>query len=493
MEIDCMHMRVFTRLCVVIAVFFAFRAQSQTRLSIPENTPVFDLAGCIDYALEHNVMMRQSRLAIESSLVRLNQAKADVLPQVNGSVNGNSNFGRNVDPFSNSIVTQAIGTNSMGVGGSVIVYNGDRLKNTISMNMLDVEASQMDLQAQRNAISLQVALSYLNMLSTSEMIEVASRNLEITRLQLERTEKMVRAGSLPETNLFDLNAQIANDELQLVNAQNNYENAMVSLKQAMNYTGFEPIRVSEVNVPDPALQPYAESTQQVYDAAMSFLPEIKASRLREELAIKNIQIARSVGLPTIRANANWGTAYSTVAKRIIQGQPTIQKIPLTATINGETVPVVIDFPQTSTSTEGIPYFSQIGNNQNVNLGLNVQIPIFNGHARKYQEQAAKIQHMQSELTTESSQLTVRQNIDQAFINMSNAAKTYSASLIQVDALQKAFEAANARYNAGASNFVDYNLAKTNLDRASANLIQAKYDYVFRMKILDFYQNKPLQF
>ncbi len=486
-------MRVFTSLCVILGVILAGKAGAQTRVSGAEDAPVFDLAGCIDYAIEHNVMMRQSKLAIESSVVRLNQSKADVLPSVNGNVSGNSNFGRNIDPFSNSVVTQAIGTNSMGVGGSVIVYNGDRLKNTISRNMIDVEAAQMDLQAQRNAVSLQVALSYLNMLSTSEMIEVATRNLEITRMQLERTEKMVRAGSLPETNLFDLNAQIANDELQLVNAQNNYQNAMVSLKQAMNYTGFEPIRVGAVNVPDPALQPFTESTQQVYDAALGFLPEIKASRLREELAIKNIQIARSVGLPTIRANANWGTAYSTVAKRIIQGDPTIQRIPLTATINGETVPVIIDFPQTSTSTEGIPYFSQIGNNQNVNLGVGIQIPIFNGHARKYQEQAARIQHMQSELTTESSKLTIRQNIDQAYINMSNAAKMYSASLVQVDALQRAFEAANARYNAGASNFVDYNLAKTNLDRASANLIQAKYDYVFRVKILDFYQNKPLQF
>jgi outer membrane protein len=484
------------RIRMVVALAFclpAILANAQARLSGAEATPVFSLTDCIDYAIENNVQMRQSRLAIEASMVRLNQSKADVLPQVNGRLNGNSNFGRNIDPFSNSIVTSAIGTNSMSLGANMTLYNGDRLKNTISRNILDVDASRMDLQAQRNTISLQVAVAYLNMLSTTEMIEVASRNMEVTRFQLERTEKMVQGGALAETNIFDLTAQLANDELQLVNARNNHQNAMVSLKQAMNYAGFEPIAVSSVNVPDPSVNPYTESSQQVYDAALSFMPEVKAAEIREELAIKNIHIARAVGLPSVIANANWGTTYSTVAKRMVPGEPTTQPIPITAEFNGQVVPLIINFPQQNMTSQDIPYFTQLGNNQNLNLGVTLQIPVFNGNARKYQEQTAKIQHLQSELTTESAKLAIRQNIDQAYINMSNAAKTYAASMVQVDALQRSFVAADARYNAGASNYVDYNLAKTNLDRAQANLIQSKYDYVFRMKILDFYQNKPLQF
>lgn len=486
-------MRLFRSLLIPALVSLVFGSFGQTRVSGGNDIVTMDLLECIDYALEHNIQMRQSQLAIEGSIVRLNQSKADLLPTANGRFNGNSNFGRNIDPFSNDVVTKTIGTNSIGLGANMTLYNGYRLKNTISRNQLDVEAARLDLQAQKNSISLQVALSYLNMLSSTEMIEVARRNMEITQFQLERTEKLVNAGSLPETNIFDLNAQLANDELQLVNAQNQFQNAMVSLKQAMNYSGFEPIQVSRVEVPDPSIQAYPESNEVVYEAAINFMPEIQAAELREELAVKNIQIARAVGLPSVVANASWGTAYSTAAKNVIQGDPTYQPVPVTAEFEGQTIPFVINFPQQNVTTEGIPYFNQLGNNQNMNVGVTIQIPVFNGNAKKYQEQSAKIQHLQSELSTESTKLNIRQNIDQAYITMLNASKTYSASLVQVEALQRAFEAADARYNAGASNYVDYNLAKTNLDRANANLIQAKYDYVFRMKILDFYQNKPLQF
>jgi outer membrane protein len=466
---------------------------AQTQLSGADETGGYTLKECVDYALDHNILLRQTELAIENSLVGLNQAKAAKLPTVNGQVGANSNFGRNIDPFSNDIVTQTIGTNSMGIGANYTLYNGYRIKNSIERGTMDLEASRMDLAAQRNNISLQVAVAYVNVLSAQDMITVAEKNVEVTRLQLERTEKLVQAGSLPETNIFNLNAQLANNELQVVNSQNQYETAILTLKQTMNLTDNRAFTVSRVAVPNPAMQLYPESAEQVYQAAINYLPEIKASEIREQMAVKNIQIAKSVGLPTVSLNGNWRTAYSTAAKNRVSNGFDTQTVSATTVFQGETIPFTIDFQQPSFDLVGIPYFSQLGNNQNMNIGLSVQIPIFNGFNQKYQMQSAKIQQLQSELNTENTLLGIRQNIDQAYINMQNAAKAYSANQIQVDALQRAFEAAEASYNAGASNYVDYNLARTQLDQAQANLIQAKYDYIFRIKILDFYQNKPLEF
>jgi outer membrane protein len=391
------------------------------------------------------------------------------------------------------VVTQTIGTNRLGVGSSVLIYNGGRLKNTIESNKLGLKASQLDIQAQKNNISLQVAVAYLNVLSSRELVEVAVKNLEVTQLQLERTNKLVDAGALSPTNVFDLEAQIANNELQLVNARNNVENAKLTLLQAMNMIGADDFVVQGVNVPEPNLQPYPQSANDVYQAAINFLPEVTAAVTREELAQMNIEIAKSVGLPSISANANWGTAYSTAAKNLTPGETTFTQVPISAQVDGQTIAGIINFPQQNFNRENIPYFSQFGNNQNMNVGIGMNIPIFNGFNKKFQMQGAKIQRLQAELNTESTQLGIRQSIEQAYITMLNASKSYIAATAQVDALERSFVAAESRYSQGASNFVDYNLAKTNLDRALANEIQAKYDYLFRLKILDFYQNKPLTF
>lgn len=484
-------MRTSTFLSLFLLLFFGAEAQVSQVSGDTETT--YSLQDCITYALKNNVQLRQAQLSFESGLNELERSKQTIYPTVNGQFNLNSNFGRNIDPFSNDIVTQAIGTNTFGVGSNVTLYNGHRIKNTIKRNELSLQASQLDLLAQKNNISLQVAVAYLNVLSSNELVKVAEKNLEVTQIQLERTTILVRGGALPETNVFDLNAQVANNELQLVNAQNNIENAKLGLRQAMNILDNRNFEVTEVTVANPSLSPYPQTATEVYEAAISYLPDVKAAKVREEVAQKNIEIAKAVGIPSIFANANWGTAFSTVAKRAIPGDPTFTEVPVSAVVDGQTVAGIINFPQQNFTRENIPYFSQIGNNQNANLGIGMSIPIFNGNNKKFQMQAAKIQKLQSELNSEGTLLGIRQSIDQAYITMSNAAKNYSASQAQVEALTRSFEAAESRFSQGASTFVDYNLAKTQLDSALANLIQAKYDYLFRVKILDFYQNIPLSF
>lgn len=465
-------------------------AQSGTSTSEPVR---YSLQACLDYAIQNNLTLRSSALTVENSRNTANQSQWLKYPSVNGGFNLNSFTGRNVDPFSNSIVTTAIGTNNLGVNASLPLFQGGEIKNTIQRNQLQVEVDQFNYEAQKNTISLQVIVAYLNILSAEDQIEVAKKQVEVTRLQYERTKKLVDAGSVPPTNLFDLDAQLANDELTLVNANNALENAKLTLKQSLNITDSRDIAIQRVDVPNPAIQPYPESAQEIYEKAIGYLPEIKAANRRLEVADRQLAIVRAGRLPRISMSTGWGTTFSTAAKRTIFGPESFQQVPVSATFEGQTIPFVLNLPQQNIIRENIPYFNQLGNNQNVNLGVNMQIPIFNGYGVKYRTQGAKIQIAQAQIQSESAQLTIRQNIDQAYITMLNASRRYQAIQSQVEALEKSFQAASSRLDAGASNIVDYNLAKTNLDRALLNLIQAKYDFVFRLKILDFYQNKPLNF
>ncbi|MDP5120036.1 MAG: TolC family protein [Spirosomaceae bacterium] len=453
----------------------------------------YSLQEAIDFALRNNIQLKQSKLSVENSLNTLEQSRWLKYPNLNGSFGLNGNLGRNIDPFSNQIVTQAITTNNMGVGANVTLYNGYRIKNTVALNELNLNADRLDLEANQNDITLNVINAYLNVLSTEDLIDVSRKQLEVSKYQIDRTQKLVEGGVLPEVNLFDLEAQLANDELQLVNAENNHESAKLTLRQVLNAPPTQDITVVRVEVPDPKMQPYAESATQVYEEAIRYLPQVKAAEARVLAANKNIELARTVGLPSITANLNWRTAYSSVAQEITSVTETFNPIAVSATVDGQTVPFVLNLPSQNFTRENIAYFNQLGNNQNTAAGINMSIPIFNSFNAKYNVQGAKIQKMQSELQVDNTLLTIRQNVDQAFISMYNAAKSYSATLTQVKALERSFEAAEVRYNAGASDFVDYNLAKTRLDQAASNLIQSKYNYVFRIKILDFYQNKPLDF
>ncbi len=469
------------------------QTSAQTKVTGSESTKVMGLEECIQTALQNNPTIKQSQLSLEAENVRLSQARALPLPSVNGFTNLNANAGRNIDPFSNAIVTRTIGTNNLGVQATMPIYDGGINKTTLQRSKLSVEAALVDVGVQKNNIALQVAVAYLNVLSTEDLIEIAQKQIEATNIQLARTQKLVRSGTLPESNLFDIDAQLANDQLNLVNALTNHESAKLTLRQAMNITDEVPFKTKRESLPALSIAAYDGKANDIYTSAISTLPEIKAGQLRSQIAEKSIAIAQSQGLPSVSISSSWGTAYSSVAKNLTQSGTTSNAIPVSAEFQGQTVPFVINFPQAQYASENIPYFNQLGNNQNLNVGLGVRIPIFNGYNAKYQVQGAKIQKLQTELQNESTKLQIRQNIDQAYINMQNAQQRFNATQLNVLALEKSFKASESRYNAGSGTFVDYNLAKSNYDRAKSSLIISKYDYIFRTKILDFYQNKPLSF
>jgi len=215
--------------------------------------------------------------------------------------------------------------------------------------------------------------------------------------------------------------------------------------------------------------------------------------MRVKAAQKGVDIAKGLRAPVVTAFANANTSTTTAAEQVLVKQQIIEQEAGYVNVGGVRYPVIAVLPTTTTSTEKIGYFRQLKGNINTSLGLSVRIPIFNGYNAKFRTTGATIQQKQAEVQAENVRLRLRQDIEQAYVNMSNSAKKYSALGNQVRALEESFRASESRYNVGSLNSLDYSISKTNLDRARANQIQAKYDYIFRIKILDYYQNKPLNF
>lgn len=471
-------------------------AQVTTQNSTPEDA--LSLEECVQIALQNNPQIKQAGLQVDANENNLIQSRWQRWPSLGFNASQGFSFGRNIDPFTNQFVQQNISFNNYSLNSSVVLFNGFQLKKSIDQNQYTLQASQKDLDATRNDIIMNVALAYLQILSNRELIEVATRQVEATQLQLERTQRLVTAGTLAESQLFDLRAQLANDELSLVNAQNNLESSRLTLKQLMNIPGSERITVESINAPDPTLQTYEATVDEVFNVALNNLPQMQAAQLRIQSAAQAIDIAKAQGLPSLIFSGSVSTAFSSAApkERFVAdgtGTTTRQVVSQSRFVQaGEyTFPVTEIVTVPNGSVQYFGYFNQLDFNRNSSLNLSLRVPIFSNYQTRYRVSNARIQQKNLEYQADLVRQQIRQNVELAYIDMVNAAKRYSATANQVRALEEAFRVAESRLGVGAINSVEYSIAKANLDRARANLVQTKYDYIFRTKILDFYMNKPI--
>ncbi len=450
-----------------------------------------NLQQCIDIARQNNISIRQGQLTTENSSLQLRQSQLNLLPNAVFQLSESRSGGRNIDPRTNQFVQQSITSGNYQLSSSATLFNGFVLKNTIKQNDLLLQATRQELRTTENNVSINVAQFYLNVLTNSEQLVVAQRQSDITRAQLSRTERLVAAGSLPEANLYDLRAQLASNELDIVNAQNNVDLAKVSLLQVMNVPINLAIEVEPVAIPDPTVAPYAQTVQEVYEIAERSLPDVAGTDLRVRAANMGVEVAKGGLFPTVLVSGNLSSLHSSAAQQQTpNGQVTQQLLPYFAA-DGTPVPIYIAVP--GYNYTGQPIGTQLGNNLNRSVSLSVRMPIFQAYQAKNRIASARIQQQGAELTAQNVRLNLRQQIETAYTTLRASANRYIATQSQVNSLERAFAVSESRLNAGAINATDYNVAKSNLDRARASLIQSRYDYVFRTKILDFYQNKPLSF
>jgi outer membrane protein len=461
---------------IIMLSLISLTIQAQTKLSLED---------CINLAIKNNFQIRQADMQVELGINQLNQSKTSQLPTVNSFIGQGLNLGRTIDPYSNDIVTNQIGTNNLGLRADWTVFNGFQNKRQIELQNLQVKANQLDVETAKNNIKLNVILGYMQVLSSRELLEVSRTQANTTKLQVEKVEKLVKLTVLPESNLYDIKAQLANDNFQITSTQNNLRLAEMQLKQLMN---IQPnIMIEFEAMPIEILNKDISQTEVFKIAELSF-PAIKSAEIKQRIQDKNKEVISGLRLPTVTLSGGWGTSYSSAAKKPVIGTE-IKEFATGQYINigSNKIPVMQLSPDFSTTK--INYFNQLGNNNNVSIGLNIRIPIFNSTQQKYKLVNATIQQKIAQIETENAKNQLFQSIEQAFINRDNAAEKYSSLQNQLISLEKAYQVAETKLASGLINPIDFSITKTNLDKAKANLVQAKYEYFFRLRILDFYQYK----
>ncbi|WP_321370673.1 TolC family protein [uncultured Draconibacterium sp.] len=418
----------------------------------------WDLQKCFDYAIENNLQVKRQEITTRYNETMVKQAKDDKLPNLNGQLSNDFSFGRSLtydNTYDNINSTSLAG----GLSTNMTLYNGLTLSNTVKMRELDLQATMADLQKTKDDIMLSISAEYLEILFAEELELVAEATMEVTKQQIERTKQLVDAGSEARGALLEIEAQMAREELDLVNAQNRVQLAYLNLFQLLELPMAESFSIEKPVLPEIQANLTMINAYDVFSTAINVRPEIKAAQLRVQSASKQLAIAKGSRYPSLSFGANYYNQYNNQYK---------------------------DF-------EGnrIELGEQLKNNSRSSLGLTLSIPIFNRFQAKNNITNSELQIADYEYQLQQSRNVLRRDIEQVYTNALAALNRYLSSEKAVASMKEAFRYTEEKFNVGMINSVEYNQSKTNLTNAQSDLVQAKYEYIFRTKILDFYNGVPI--
>jgi outer membrane protein len=458
-------------------------AMAMLYTGMAQTTHTVTLKQCIATALANNTGARQADLLVQTATVNLKQAKANALPDLIGNLGHGLSQGRSIDPFTNSYVNSEIVYGTYGISSGVVLYNGSQVKNLIQQNKLTTQAAQLDAQQVKDNVTVNVILAYLQVLNNEDLLVQANNQAVVTRQQVSRLTTLDKAGAVAPATLYDLRGQQATDELAIINTRNALKNAKLTLAQLMNVPYDDELLVEKLPA-DFFVTAAAVTPSTVYATALTQLPLAKAAALRRQIAEKGIQVARGNYYPLVSLSAGINTNYSNAAQREILLNSFETASGDFVNINGTKVPVITQ--QSSYASQKIGYFDQFNNNYNTSLFLNVRVPIFNASRAKNRVALATIDLKNAEYAAYAATTQLNQTVEQAVFNLQAADERMKTLDQQVKDFSESFRTAEVRFNAGAITQVDYLVAKNNVDRARINYILAKYDYVYRSKIVDYY-------
>lgn len=415
----------------------------------------WSLEKCISYAIENNLQIKQQEAAKEKTEVELNTAKWSRLPNLSGSASHSFNFGRSLqsDNTYKSLNTQNTGFN---LSTSIPLFTGLQIPNNIALSELNLMAATEDLNKAKEDISIQVASSYLQVLFNGEIADVAHSQVELSKEMLRQKEEFFKNGKASEAEWYEAKSRLAQDQLSAVQADNQYRLSLLDLSQLLELPSPDNFAIVS---PDTDMDKYIgsiSSPTDIYSQAMLIKPSIKAAQYRLEGAEKSVKIARSAFFPQLSFGAGIGTNYYRVA----------------------------GIGNNSFGTQLKDNFSQY-------IGFQLSIPIFNRFSTRNSVRLARIQQNTLNWQLEDSKKALYKEIQQAYYNAVSAESRYQSSLTANEAAEASFNLIKAKYEEGKANATEYNESRTSWMKAVSENIQAKYDYIFRTKILDFYKGIPL--
>ncbi|MDP5171185.1 MAG: TolC family protein [Bacteroidia bacterium] len=456
---------------------------------------VWSLRRCLQHAQENNLTLKQARLSLQSNEIDLDRNRASRLPNLNAGVGFGSNFGYTVNPFTNEFTSQSLQSLNAGLQSSVTIYNFGRITQTIEQSEVNRQSSSLDLLQAEYDLMLNVTLAYLDVIRNQELVQSSEIQVTSTKEQRDRTARLVEAGSIPRADLLQIEAQIATDELTRLNSRNQLETSYLTLMQLLQLSPSDPFGILALEVEIPENDVFETETEEIYEVAEQNMPFIKSADMQVRSAQLGEGIARTGLLPSISVSGSVGTGWA--SGRSIPSGNQIERNDTTsifASLGGSAFQE-IRLASTFEQTEFIDYtFSnQVRDNVNASVNLNLNIPIYNRKQNSAAIQQASISRQRAELNSLQQRQQLEQDIQQAYVAARNAYGTYTSTLKQIEALELALLNTERQFNLGAANSVEYLLSKNNLERARIDLVQAKYSYIFRAKILDFYLGKPLDF
>jgi outer membrane protein len=467
----------FLGLCIFSALsFMGLHAQT--------THTTYTLQTCIDIALANNIPVKQAALQEEADKLYLSQAKYNRLPNVDANVNYGINNGRSIDPFTNSYNNQQLSSSNANLSASLPIFRGLETQHSIGQASLTHQASEMELQQEKDNLTLSVILSFLQLMNDEDVLALTRNQIIVTQKQMERLGTLNNEGAISPSLFFDVKGQYATDQLAVINAVKAVEVSKLTLARYMNVPYNKSMEIDRTGF-DMTVASYEGSADKIYTTAIDKLAMVKAADLRTKAAGKGIKVASAGLYPTLSLVGQLGSNYSSAAstKTFLNAADVPSRDYVV--VNNNKVPVMTT--QTNYSSQKIGYFDQYNNNLNTYFGLNLRVPIFSAFQTRTNVRLARIEEKKYSYLAENTRVQLRQAIEQAHLNMTTAYEKYNITAEQVTAFEESFRAAEIKFNLGAINSVEYLIVKNNLDKARVNLTIARYEYLLRTKVLDFYQ------
>ena len=455
---------------------------SSYNIIFSQDTISLSLEQSIEVALKNNPDLRSSELEAKRSKILLQQANTALFPDIGANYNFGKSTGRSIDPFTNAYINRELTFSNASLNLDLPVFNGFRLLNTIRQNRLQLKAAQLEVEeAQRNLI-LNVTLSYLRVLNARDLVELARNRMETTSQQVERLRTLYEQGVGNPADYTDIRGQVALNRNELVQAKTSLKDALLELNRLLNSE--EEITAEDVDLAVP-IEKYPFSVREILEEAFKELPGFKAREIRVEASKKGVNAARSLYFPTVSLFGSLSTNYSSAAEVFNQVGTERVETGDFVSLDGEELPVLTD--QLRFEGEFIDYKDQFENNLGSIFGVAVNIPLFQGFRAKHAVALEKIGLEESKIALQNARLQLEEAIKLSYYEMEAALNRYNNLLEQVQAFEESFIINEIRFNNGVSTIVEYTISKNNLDNAKINLNNARYEYLLRSQILDYYR------
>lgn len=451
----------------------------------------WSLQDCFDHALQNNINIKQIELSEELATNDFKQSKYNMyLPNISANISESFNFGNSIDPTTYQFVNSATDATRFSLNASYNIFEGLSKLNAIKASKDKLAATEFEIEELKDNTKIAITNLYLQIVIANEVLGIAKENLNLTQNQYKNTKALVDAGILARGSLLDIDAQLAQNEFNVINAENGLEKTMNQLKLLLQLDPYSDFRIQQINM-DSEVEFLDEDPQSVAQNAIAVLPSIKGATFRMNAAQNDLKTAKGSLWPTLSVSAFVGTNYFSAAQEI-SSYTTVQN-PLILTDNNTGNIFSTSIPSQSPNFKNTSFGKQLENNLTENISLNLSIPILASWQRRTAIANAKLNVIKTELDIDSKKQQLNEDVFNAYTDLRMAFKKYKATERNITASNEAYSYANEKYKAGMLNALEFETARNRKIAAQADQVQAKYEYFFRKVILNYYKTGELAF